>query len=120
MYTPRSLSEHPRHRQLAKLIENATKRSKASKRKCTLDDDWVRWALTQDICPLTGLRIDWSDRRSRSAPGPLAPSIDRIEPLEGYTPENTRIVCHFANIAKSVWTDAEFTLLVLASAKNIG
>ncbi len=119
MYTPRQLADHPRHRQLAKLIENATKRSKVSRRKCTLDDDWRTWALEQDYCPLTGLRLDWSAHRSREAPGPLAPSIDRIEPTLGYTPENTRIVSHFANIAKSVWTDTEFKLLVLASAKNL-
>lgn len=119
MFKPTSLADHPRYRQLAKLIENAQKRSKGSKRKCTLDEDWKRWALDQDRCPLTQLPLDWSAFRSREAPGPLAPSIDRIDPAKGYTPDNTRIVSHFANIAKSVWTDTEFKLLVLASARNM-
>lgn len=119
MYTPSPITDHPRYRQLSKLVENATKRAKAAKRKCTLSDDWKRWALAQDYCPLTGLKLDWTAQRSRSAPGPLAPSIDRIDPSLGYTPDNTRIVCHFANIARSVWTDHEFQLLVLASANHL-
>lgn len=119
MYVHKPLHTHPRYNQLAKLLDNARKRSKDAKRKCTLDDDWKRWALEQDTCPLTGLKLDWAAQRSRAAPGPLAPSIDRIEPSQGYTPENTRIVSHFANIAKSVWTDTEFRLLVLASARNL-
>ena len=73
MYTPRPISDHPRYCQLSKLLDNARKRSKGKSRKCTLDDDWKRWALTQDACPLTGLKLDWSARRSREAPGPLAP-----------------------------------------------
>jgi hypothetical protein len=33
----------------------------------------------------------------------FAPSIDRIVPAEGYTPDNIRIVCRIVNFAASKW-----------------
>lgn len=38
---------------------------------------------------------------------PFAPSLDRINPKEGYTPENTQLVCWQYNSAKATFTDAD-------------
>lgn len=108
-----------RSKHISRLLENARKRAKERRLKFELNAEWVATAKRQKRCPLTGLPFDWSAVKSRGVPSPLSPSLNRLDPTLGYTPSNTRIVCLFANVAKNVWTDAEFRLLVLATAKHL-
>ena len=61
-------------------------------------------AANQWRCQVTGIpfsltKPDASKRR------PYSPSIDRINPADGYTKDNTRIVCLAVNLAMNEWGD---------------
>jgi hypothetical protein len=49
---------------------------------------------------------------------PFAPSIDRIDSAQGYTPTNCRIVCVAANYAMNVWGAAVLRRLLKNVAKQ--
>lgn len=57
-----------------------------------------------DLCAVSGMPMR-KDRKKRS---PHAPSIDRINSAEGYTPGNCRLVCYIVNCGRNMFTDAEF------------
>jgi hypothetical protein len=78
-------------------------KSRATKR------GWAYTITEQDvpipkICPILGAPLQ--------AGGPYAPSIDRIDPHKGYTPDNVQVISNRANILKSNGTIEEFMLLV--------
>lgn len=53
-------------------------------------------------CAVTGIEFDLilgEDAFDR----PFAPSIDRIENSQGYTPDNCRLVCRIVNFAMGAW-----------------
>lgn len=83
--------------------------------KCTLTNDWVIENSYTDRCAVTGLPL------LLGRPGdPCSPSFDRIDPSKPYTPDNTRVISLFANVAKNQWSEEVFRLLVLATAANMG
>lgn len=73
-----------------------------AKRRC--DRSGVSFALEPgDIriptrCPALGIPIE----RNRGARGPSqhSPSLDRVNPLNGYTPDNVRVISYRANTIK--------------------
>lgn len=87
------------------------RRSKAKKAGLSfeLTEDWYvkEW---EKGCAVTGLLFDSSGDDS-----PWVAHIDRIIPEEGYTEENSRLVCACYNLAKKHWTDAD----VMRMAKNL-
>lgn len=86
-------------------------RVRAEKRgyEYSLPDGWARQAFLDQkgLCALTGIPMHM-DRRSRS---PFMPTIDKIDPAQGYTIGNCRIVSFIANAAKGAFTDEEFFLM---------
>lgn len=48
-------------------------------------------------CPVLGIELGWSDGYAKAA----SPSVDRIDPTKGYTPDNIMIISHRANRIKS-------------------
>lgn len=62
-------------------------------------------------CEMSGLafRSGGSGRRQ-----PFIPSIDRILPVAGYTPENCRLVCFAVNVAMSDWGEGVFREIAAA------
>lgn len=62
----------------------------------------------QGICPLTGLEM----QLTASPRHPLLPSLDRIEPRGGYSRENVRFVCYFANLLKRDFSDTDVAMLL--------
>lgn len=88
-------------------------RVRATKRglEYTIDKNDIERRISNGVCEATGLPLSI---RSSGARSPTSPSLDRINPKFGYTPENTMVVCWQFNAAK-----AEFgleDLLVLATA----
>lgn len=53
------------------------------------------------ICELSGVKFDLSPGRK-----PNSPSIDRINPADGYVPSNVRVICHALNAALGDWGEA--------------
>jgi len=88
------------------LMLNAKRRAAKAGVPFTLTEDDMRSLIARagNCCELTGIRF--SDRRAGDRQGawrPYAASIDRIRPVEGYTPDNCRLVCCAVNIALGAW-----------------
>jgi len=96
----------------------AAKRCKSSK-SCSLDTAWIeKWAKVT-VCPILGMPFAAPGAKQGSTTDPRAPSLDRIDSSKGYTPENTRVVSYFVNVAKNAWPEEQFKLLVMAAANNM-
>jgi hypothetical protein len=74
--------------------------------------DLVKLYLEQrGRCKLTGV-IMQCECGTVEEKGMLNISIDRIQNHRGYLPDNIRLVTHWANNAKSTYTDDEFNLMI--------
>lgn len=79
-----------------------------AKRRATKEN--LEFTLTREtcpqipeICPIALIPIFHRDNGSRG-PCDNSPSLDRIDPTKGYTPENTRVVSYKGNRWKSNMT----------------
>ena len=69
-----------------------------------------------DRCPVLG--IEYVIGGSRVVDG--TPSIDRLDPSKGYTPENVRVISTRANRIKNNGTHAEHTLIAAWMRQELG
>lgn len=79
----------------------------------TITKSWIRQQLDKGVCPVTGLHFRFPKPEEGDIIGrdPYRPSLDRIDNTKGYTPDNSRVVLWWYNIAKGPWTEEEiFTL----------
>lgn len=58
----------------------------------------IQMRLDAGVCELTGQQFDFSPGRKFNSP-----SIDRRDPLKGYTYDNIRIVLNIINVAMGDW-----------------
>jgi hypothetical protein len=93
----------------SRLLAAAKSRSQKHELSFDLDRDWVQKRLDYGMCEATGIPFDMSMRR-----GWNTPSLDRINPVLGYTKENTRLVLFALNAACGDW--GEEKLLEVVSA----
>lgn len=61
--------------------------------------------LTPMVCEATGIALT-TEKHPTYRVHPFVPSIDRVHPAVGYTPENCRVVCFAYNMAKGEWDEA--------------
>lgn len=108
-----------KQRWLEYLVQAAKQRATARGVKFALGPAWIKKHRHERYCALTGLALEIGNGRTNGVPSGLAPSIDRKNPLLGYTPRNVRIVCWWANMAKGRLTDAELKLFVAAAASKM-
>lgn len=67
----------------------------------SLDPKEIQRRLDVGKCEVTGVTFDLEGKAAvQSRCSPWVPSIDRIRPKDGYTPDNIRIVCWIYNLAK--------------------
>lgn len=64
----------------------------------TIDNEWVFQRLSRGVCEMSGVRLSMA-----GLGGPYAPSLDRRDSQQPYTPENTRITCWALNSAFCDW-----------------
>ena len=83
------------------MLRDARRRARHDRQPCTITRERVLEALRLRVCSLTGLR--WV--RGTGVAGLYSPTLDRIDPGAGYTPENTRLVLHAVNTMKGDATD---------------
>lgn len=107
-------SKHNRTKEQAKVwhdthIENhliTTARYRAKKKgiefSLTIDD-----LKMPEYCPLLGIKLERGTRKNKNA----APSIDRIDNSQGYTPENIWIISFLANCIKHTGTPEQIILV---------
>ena len=95
------------------LLLGCKKRSKLKNIECSLDREWFEEKLKIGKCEISGILFDLKmSETSRS--NPFGPSPDRINVLQGYTPENTRLVLNLINAAMGDWGEAPFFKVVNA------
>jgi len=63
----------------------------------------VTWERCEGRCAVSGLPFSLAEIGHGRARRPFAPSLDRIDPALGYTPENLRLVCVAANFGMNAW-----------------
>jgi len=77
----------------------------------TITPEWVEQRLELGLCELSGLPFDFATSRLQGA---YSPSLDRIDPGCGYTPENTRVILWALNAALSHWGAETFKTIAEA------
>lgn len=81
----------------SELLRSAKRRAKEKGLPCTLTKKWVMDRLRSGVCQDTGMAFDLSMSGGRNK---LAPSIDRHDLSQGYTPINCRVVIWAWNCAR--------------------
>ena len=61
------------------------------------------WERCEGRCAVSGLEFSDVIVGTGRAKKPFAPSLDRIDRLNGYRPDNVRLVCVVANFAMNAW-----------------
>jgi hypothetical protein len=84
------------------LWHDVRSRAKARKMLFTLTQEEFRQMVERadGKCEVSGIDLTLTIRTKK---GPYGPSVDRIDCGDGYTAENTRIVCIALNYAMSTW-----------------
>lgn len=103
------------------LLNGARLRAKKRQMDCTITQEWVENKLISLTCEVTGLPLKLITEETYNTQNnmqPLSPCIDRINSKQGYTPENSRIVCCIFNMCKFHWTDEDVKMFVEAYAKR--
>jgi hypothetical protein len=84
----------------SRLLADAKQRANGAGLPCTITLDWVTERIAAGVCAATSLPFDLEG--SGAPARPFTPSLDRIDPSQGYTPENTQVVAWVYNRAKGV------------------
>jgi hypothetical protein len=66
----------------------------------TLTLEWILERIEGGTCAISGLPFVFGGNHGRHA-GPRTPSIDRKDPMLGYTPDNCQVVVWIYNCAKA-------------------
>lgn len=76
------------------------------------------WFKQKGRCALTNKMLQY-ERGDPQNKNPYRTSVDRINNNRGYVQGNVRLVTHWANNAKSTWTDEIYAEFVNASSKRL-
>ncbi len=87
-----------------RMFLNARERSKNKNLEFTITKEDI---TIPDVCPLLGIRLD-SEIKDRIH----SPSLDRIDPTKGYTPDNIWVISNRANTLKNDASIQELELLI--------
>ena len=90
-------SDLPRFLQAALRMKKAACKHRGI--ECDLDLEWLQ--KQPQMCALTGISFEIPP----AGIGPKTPSFDKIDPKQGYTKTNTRLVLYWINTARNTWTD---------------
>jgi hypothetical protein len=90
------------------IYNSANARARVKGFPCTITRKFVQDAIEKGFCPRTGIPFDLTPTNGLKQRNPFSPSIDKIDPSKGYTPENTQIVVWCYNTGKGEATDEEF------------
>lgn len=120
-YDARRRIEPSLPRWLTELAREARKRSTRRAIEFSLSPaDLVALANRADgRCEVSGLPF-CHDAQPGSFYRPMAPSLDRKDPTQGYTAANTRLTCVIVNTALNQWGEGPFWQMVKAAAERGG
>lgn len=96
-------------------------RARCNKVRYELTREWYEIRLAQGICEVTGIPFQLEkmadDARRTNA---YSPSVDRIDPKLGYTPQNSRMTILAFNMLKSDATDQQVRMICAAIVEISG
>lgn len=95
------------------LYQHAATRARKKGLPFSITIDWVKDRIEAGVCQVTGIPFQLTLTGQRNLYGP---SLDRTDPQQGYTPENTRVVLFGYNALKNEATPAEAKGVILAMA----
>lgn len=95
------------------LYNGAKQRAQQNGHEFSLTHEWAEQTWT-GYCAVSKISFGLTDVRQH----PFSPSIDRIDPLKGYTPENCRFVLMGVNALKGRGTDADMMTIARAILEN--
>lgn len=75
--------------------------------------------LWPEYCPALGIKLDYF-RKGQGKQTDYSPSFDRLNPDEGYTPENTRVISNRANRIKNNATAAQLRAIADYIDRELG
>jgi hypothetical protein len=117
MTTPSSRNT-PRGRALA-IWRAARDRCGGDPAAFSLDPEWVVERVSAGLCEATGIPFDLSPAGGRRFARAFAPSIDRVDPSQPYTPENCRVVVLAYNVARGRWGDDAILMVAEGLAQTL-
>jgi hypothetical protein len=80
----------------------------------TIDDLMAMWEKQKGRCAISGIPLTWGQGKVK----PNSISLDRINPDEGYSASNLRLICHAINAFRGVMSDAEMLVMAKAIVAN--
>jgi hypothetical protein len=113
----RSSRDTPRGRALA--IWRAARDRCGGDPSFTLTPEWVVERVEAGFCQATGIPFDLSPAGGRRFARAFAPSIDRIDGSQPYTPENCRVVALAYNVARGRWGDDAILMVAEGLAQTL-
>lgn len=89
-----------------------------------LDKEWLVERLKRGVCEKTGLPFvlngkEQQELNQKSSKHPFSPSLERKDSTEGYTKENTIVVCLIYNYCKNVFEEAAVEMFCRAYLNNL-
>ena len=82
-------------------------------------DEWAERLEADPVCCESGTVLVRGEARLRHSVSPRGPSIDRIDPRKGYTPDNCRVVASWVNTSKNNLLLRDYRRWVLTTADHI-
>lgn len=107
----RSCKEDPITYRCREMLRAAKNRARKKNIECTLVLEDILALAKQPRCPITRKPFDWKKDTALHSSSPDAPTLDRIDPLLGYTPDNVWIISARMNRIKNDATPRELALL---------
>lgn len=104
--------------QSAKLLyDSARRRSSNPKtyREFTITYDQVLEQVKRGECPKTGVPFDMNG----DIDSPFRPSLDRVDNIEGYTPDNIEVVARIYNKAKWTYSEEEIQMMAKGIVRKL-
>ncbi len=98
------------------LLRSARRRAERAGVPFTLTKVWLEKRLAAGQCEVTGIFF----QSASFGVSPYSPSVDRIKPALGYTPENCRLVLFALNTALGNWGLVKFLPIARALVEEHG
>lgn len=96
-----------------RLLRSARSRACRHGLELSLTLEWIEDRLEAGVCELTGIHFTDAPRH------PFLPSLDRIDPSRGYSPDNCRAILWMLNAAKQECSEREFQTALRQVARAI-